>query len=150
MFLSHTTTIVASALPSFLGRVLDQMCWKPCGCGRMWKRVGNKTPGLSTVVVVTQAPFTCGNHYILSAGLKENRPAMSCRSAPDSAAWPSLSAGPSLLLQRGFVIAEPRALSALHSHSLTFCVEEQTQGTRAHTQLSCKDGWHLVKLFHSY
>lgn len=51
------------------------MCWKPCGRGRMWKRDGNKTPGLSTVVVVTPAPFTCGNHYILSAGLKENRPA---------------------------------------------------------------------------
>lgn len=34
---------------------------------------GNKTLGLSTVVIVIWAPFTCGNHYILSAGLKKKK-----------------------------------------------------------------------------
>lgn len=72
----------------------------------------NKTLSLSTVVIVFRAPFTCGNHYILSAGLKENRAAASWRSARESASWPQLSTGPSVFAQRGFVIVGPQALSA--------------------------------------
>lgn len=92
----------------------------------------NKTLSLSTVVIVFRAPFACGNHYILSAGLKENRAAASWRSARESASWPRLSTGPSVFAQRGFVIVGPQAPSA---PPLTLSPKTQVQpgGDQEHT-----------------
>lgn len=104
------------------------------GCTQKFKVIKH---GLSTVVIVIWAPFTCGNHYILSAGLKKKKTGLlrvgDLRENPlrDLVS----QRAPSVFAQRGFVIVGPQALSAPPpTLSLSLCgTQVQPKADQEHT-----------------